>query len=273
MTLDVTSPTVLALRDVTFRRGSKEILHGISFTVQQGEHWVMLGPNGCGKTTILGFCGALVHPTTGTVDVLGHRMGKVELAALRRHIGHVNPRHPLRSPLTVTEIVLPMRWRPSPTDLSRAAELIDMLGLSRLSEDRWPTLSQGERGRALIARALASDPRLLLLDEPTTGLDVAAREQLLDTVDLLSQTHSRLTSVLVTHHLEELPATTTHALLLREGSTVVAGPAARVLTSDNVTAAFDHPIEVEQRDGRWNARTSRPSRTTARLDASQRVSG
>jgi iron complex transport system ATP-binding protein len=261
---------VLHLNHVTFRRDSKQILHGIDFTVNAGEHWVMLGPNGAGKSTILGFCGAAAHPTTGTVHVLGKQLGRVELQALRRSIGHVNPRHPLRSPRTVREIVLtgitgtieiPMRWEPSPAELDRVAELIDLLGLSARSEDRWPTLSQGERGRALIARALAGDPRLLLLDEPSTGLDVAAREQLLDTIDLLTETHPDLASVLVTHHLEELPQTTTHALLLSGGRVVAAGPTTDVLTSENVTAAFQHPIDVEYRDGRWSARTSRLSGT------------
>src|SRR5262245_16102216 len=123
---------VLSLMDVTFRRDGKEILHGISFDVAAGEHWVLLGPNGAGKSTILGFCGAVAHPTTGTVRVLGQQLGRVELQALRRTIGHVNPRHPLRSPLTVREIVLtgltgstepPNRWQPTPEQLRRAGEL------------------------------------------------------------------------------------------------------------------------------------------------------
>jgi iron complex transport system ATP-binding protein len=271
MSTSIAEPSnVLHLNQVTFRRNGKQILHGIDFTVNAGEHWVMLGPNGAGKSTVLGFCGAVTHPTTGTVHVLGKQLGRVELQALRRSIGHVNPRHPLRSPLTIQEIVLtgitgtietPMRWEPSTADLDLATELIGLLGLSAKSEDRWPTLSQGERGRTLIARALASNPQLLLLDEPSTGLDVAAREQLLDTIDLLTETHPDLASVLVTHHLEELPKTTTHALLLSDGRVVAAGPTAEVLTSDNVTTAFDHPIDVEHRDGRWSARTSRLART------------
>ncbi|MGR3875684.1 ABC transporter ATP-binding protein [Streptomyces graminifolii] len=259
-------PEVLHLDQVTFRRNGTQILHGIDFTVRAGEHWVMLGPNGAGKSTVLGFCGAVTHPTSGSARVLGEQLGRVELQALRRRIGHVNPRHPLRSPLTVLEIVItgvtgtietPMRWQPDPADLLRAHQLIDLLGLSAKAQDHWPTLSQGERGRTLIARALAAAPRLLLLDEPTTGLDVAAREQLLDTLDLLDATHTGLASVLVTHHLEELPRTTTHALLLSEGRVVAAGPSAKVLTSANVTAAFRHPIDVEHHDGRWSARTSR----------------
>ncbi len=217
---------VLALHDLTFRRGETLILDGIDLIVRPGEHWALLGPNGAGKSTILGLCGAVTHPTTGTVDVLGHRLGRVELQALRRGIGHVNPRHPLRSPRTVLEVVLtgvtgtievPPRWTPDEADLVRAGELIERVGLTARRDARWPILSQGERGRALIARALMPDPRLLLLDEPTTGLDVAAREQLLETIDELATGDQDLASVLVTHHLEELPESTTHALVINEG--------------------------------------------------------
>ncbi|WP_200811002.1 ABC transporter ATP-binding protein [Demequina sp. NBRC 110057] len=262
---------VLALADVTYRRGATEILHGVDLTVRAGEHWALLGPNGAGKSTILGFCGAETHPTSGTVEVLGKRLGRVELQALRRRIGHVDPRHRLTSALTVTDVVLtgltgtierPMRWSPSPAQVARARELVELLGLAGHEDSRWPTLSQGERGRALIARALISEPDLLLLDEPTTGLDVAAREQLLDTLDLLSETHPGLASVLVTHHLEELPASTSHALLLRDGAVVAAGDVGRVLTTDRVSACFAHPIEVGHADGRWSARTHRVSPTS-----------
>lgn len=264
--MDISSPTVLSLSGVTFRRNGKEILDDVSFEVSRGEHWVMLGANGAGKSTILGFCGAMVHPTTGTVKVLGHQLGKVELQALRPHIGHVDPRHRVRPLMAVTQVVLtgitgtvllPMRWTPSDADLARAADLIGQLGLTRIAGDRWQTLSQGERGRTLIARSLIAEPALMLFDEPTTGLDVAAREQLLETIDLLVETHPDLTSVLVTHHLEELPSTTTHALLLANGRVVTAGPAADVLTSENISRTFDYPIEVEFRDGRWTARTRR----------------
>ncbi|HET6152721.1 MAG TPA: ATP-binding cassette domain-containing protein [Marmoricola sp.] len=257
--------TVVELDGVTFRRGEKEILHGIGLSVRAGEHWAMLGPNGAGKSTILGFCGALMHPTSGTVRVLGEQLGRVELQALRRSIGHVNPRHPLASPLTVREVVLtgitgtielPMRWAPTAEQVARADALVATLGMAARRGDRWPTLSQGERGRALIARALACDPALLLLDEPTTGLDVAAREQLLATLDALTASHPELATILVTHHLEELPASTTHAVLLADGRVVESGTAAVVLTSAHVTAAFDHPIEVERIAGRWIARAA-----------------
>ncbi|MGC5309807.1 ABC transporter ATP-binding protein [Micromonospora zamorensis] len=254
---------VVELRDVTLRRDGKEILHGVGFTVREGEHWAMLGPNGAGKSALLGFCGAFTHPSSGTVHVLGRQLGRVDLQQLRRAIGHVNPRHPLRSPLTIRQVILtglvgsidlPPRWQPARADLDRADLLLGTLGLTGKADECWPTLSQGERGRTLIARALVSQPRLLLLDEPSTGLDVAAREQLLETIDLLGETNPRLASIMVTHHLEELPTTTSHALLLRAGSVVAAGPADTTVTTGNVSAAFDHPIDVQYQDGRWAAR-------------------
>jgi iron complex transport system ATP-binding protein len=263
------SSPVLELRDVTYRRDGKEIIRGVSFTVNQGERWAMLGPNGAGKSTILGFCGAVTHPSSGTVHVLGSQLGRVELQALRRMIGHVNPRHPLRSPLTVRDIVLTgltgtietaLRWQPTAAESERADALISSLGLTAKAGLRWPVLSQGERGRVLIARALICEPRLLLLDEPSTGLDIAAREQLLEAIDLLTQTHPDVATVLVTHHLEELPSSTTHALLLADGRVVAAGPARAAVTTENVSATFDHPIDVQFYDGRWLARAAR--RTT-----------
>jgi len=259
----VTTDTVLDLHDVTFRRAGLQILDGIDLTVRAGEHWALLGPNGAGKSTVLSFCGAQVHPTSGTVDVLGRRLGRVDLQTLRREIGHVNPRHPVRSPLSVLEVVLtgvtgtvelPMRWRPTADDLARVHALVRTVGLADRADAIWPTLSQGERGRALVARALACSPRLLLLDEPTTGLDVAAREQLLETVDGLAHTEPAMASVLVTHHLEELPASTTHALLLAHGRMVACGPIADAVTTQTVSRAFEHAIRVGREDGRWSAR-------------------
>jgi iron complex transport system ATP-binding protein len=254
---------ILELSDVTFRRDGKHIIDGISLSVNEGEHWALLGPNGAGKSTLLGFCAAVTFPSSGTVRILGEQMGRVELARLRRFIGHVNPRHRLQYSLTVREVVLtgitatidtPMRWTPSAAELDRADALIDAVGLSHKASDVWPTLSQGERGRTLIARALIAEPRLLLLDEPTTGLDVAAREQLLETIDSLDETHPDMASILVTHHLEELPTTTTHAMLIAEGRTVAMGPARETVTTDHVSDAFAHPVAVGYHDGRWTAR-------------------
>ncbi len=271
---DVGAATVIDLDNVTFRRHGRVILDSVSFAVRAGEHWALLGPNGAGKSTILGFCGALAHPSSGTVDILGHRIGRVDLQTLRRSIGHVNPRHPLNSPLTLREVVLtgltgsieiPLRWEPTPTQLAHAEALIAQMGLAGREADVWPTLSQGERGRALVARALICEPELLLMDEPMTGLDVAAREQLLEIIDALEDSHPELASILVTHHLEELPSRTSHALLLSAGRIVSSGLASEVLTTEHVSEAFAHPIQVARHDGRWFARTgsARASRPAA----------
>ncbi|GAA1324057.1 ABC transporter ATP-binding protein [Leucobacter albus] len=235
----------------------------MSFTIRAGEHWALIGPNGAGKSTILSFCGAEHHPTSGSVYVLEQQLGRVEIRKLREQIGHVNPRHRLISPLTVREVVLTgatgttelmMGWQPTPDLVERADELIDLLGLGTRSEVRWPTMSQGERGRALIARALLTDPPLLLLDEPSTGLDVAAREQLLET---LHASHPELATVLVTHHFEELPASTSQAMLLRDGAILASGDVAETLTTELVSESFDYPIEIERQGGRWLARATR----------------
>nr|WP_243752546.1 ATP-binding cassette domain-containing protein [Leucobacter ruminantium] len=256
----------MRLEHVDFVRDSRPILSGIDLTVRAGEHWALIGPNGAGKSTILSMCGAQQHPTRGAVHVLGQRLGRVEIRRLRESIGHVNPRHPLRSPLTVREVVLTgatgttelmMQWRPEPAMIARADELIGMLGLSELEGATWPTMSQGERGRALIARALIADPSLLLLDEPSTGLDVAARERLLETVDHLHRSEPELATVLVTHHLEELPETTTHAVLIKHGRVLASGAASEVLTTELVSESFEYPIRIEHRDGRWSARAER----------------
>ncbi|MEE1737718.1 ATP-binding cassette domain-containing protein [Streptomyces sp. BE147] len=254
---------------VTLVRDGKVLLDSVSLTVRGGEHWALLGANGAGKSTLLSLLGALTHPTRGSVQVLGETLGRVDLRELRTLLGHVDPRHPLRSPLSVREVVLtgltnsiePVpRWSATAEQRDRAGRLLDMLGMTGKEGARWPSLSQGERGRTLIARALMPRPRLLLLDEPATGLDLAAREQLLDSLDALRQEHPELATVLVTHHLEELPASTTHAMLLRGGRCVASGPADGVLTTDRVSDCFGHPVRIERTDGRWTARARRPTR-------------
>jgi iron complex transport system ATP-binding protein len=253
---------VLELKDVDFVRDGKLLLSGISVTVGEGERWALLGPNGAGKSTLLGLCGAVTHPTRGTVEILGKRLGTVDIRTLRESIGHVNPRHPLRSPLPIVDVVLTgltgtiermPRWEPTPAQTARALELIDLLGITGLAHSSWATLSQGERGRALIARALISDPKLLLLDEPSTGLDVAAREQLLEVLDQIHHTHPHLAWLLVTHHLEELPTCTTHATLIRDGRLLAAGPVDDVITTSSISATFAHPITISRSAGRWTA--------------------
>ena len=257
---------VLRMAAVDLVRNGNLLLDSVSLTVREGEHWALLGANGAGKSTMLSLLGAQVHPTRGAVEVLGRILGRVDLRWLRTQLGHVDPRHPLGAPLRLFDVVLtgltntiePVpRWRPDADAVARAHRLVATLGLTHRAEARWQTLSQGERGRALIARALVAEPKLLLLDEPATGLDLAAREQLLESMDQLRRTDTRLATVLVTHHLEELPASTTHAVLIRAGRLVAAGPAAQVLTSEHVSACFDHPVRIERVDGRWSARAGR----------------
>ncbi|HEX2315771.1 MAG TPA: ATP-binding cassette domain-containing protein [Thermomonospora sp.] len=257
---------VLRVTDVDLVRDRRLLLDGVSLTVEPGEHWALLGPNGAGKSTLLSILGAYQHPTRGTAEILGHRLGRVNVHDLRGLIGQVNPHHPLESARTVEEVVLTgatgtielvPRWKPAPEDLDRADELMALMGLTRIRDSRWPHLSHGERGRTLIARALMARPRLLLLDEPATGLDVAARERLLESIDELRERHPDMASVLVTHHLEELPASTGHAVLLRGGRVLASGPADDVLTTENVSACFDHPIAIRRHDGRWTATAAR----------------
>ena len=258
---------LIAVDHVDLRREGTLLLDDVSLVVQPGEHWALIGPNGAGKTTLLNLMGAVIHPTRGHVDVLGRRMGAVDVRELRTYIGHVNPRHPLESPLTVHQVVLTgatgtndlrPRWSPDAAQLDRADELVKALGLGHRREARWPILSQGERGRTLIARALMPRPRLLLLDEPATGLDLAAREQLITALDGLGADTPGLASVLVTHHLEDMPGSTTHAVLLQGGRRVAAGPVDEVVTTENISACFDHPVRITRADGRWTAR-SRPA--------------
>ncbi|MFJ4186571.1 ABC transporter ATP-binding protein [Kitasatospora sp. NPDC089509] len=256
---------LLRTQDVDVVRDGRHLLRGITLEIEPGEHWALLGPNGAGKSTLLALLGAVSHPTRGTVDVLGRRLGRVDIRELRAHLGHVNPRHPLRSPLTVREVVLTgstntiePEWhrKPAAGVVERAEQLIETLGMAAMADAEWTTLSQGERGRVLIARALMPSPRLLLLDEPATGLDLTARELLLDSLDLLRHQHPELASVLVTHHLEELPESTTHALLLREGECVAAGPVDEVMTTELISETFGHPIRISRHDGRWTARAA-----------------
>lgn len=207
-----------------------------------------------------------MHPTSGQVFLFGRELGQFDVTEIRKDIGFVTPAHDLQWPLDGLDVVLtgitgtletPMRWEPSSAEVARARAAMREVGVEHLANTEWYVMSQGERGRVLVARALILQPTLLVLDEPMTGLDLTAREQLLDTLDDLAATEPALTSVLVTHHIDELPASTTHAALMSHGRIVAAGPAADVLTSANVSTAFEHPIEVTYSRGRWAARSHR----------------
>ena len=265
----MTVPVAAADPEIVFRavsvdlvRDSQLLLDQVSVAVRAGEHWALLGPNGAGKSTLLQIMATYAYPSRGSVDLLGHRLGRVNVFALRPLIGHVSTHHPVDPQRTVREVVLTgitgtiqlvPRLETSPAEFARAAAMTELMGLAGRADVRWQVLSQGERSRTLIARALMAQPRLLLLDEPAAGLDVAGREQLLASLDDVRRRHPGLATVLVTHHLEELPASTTHALLLRAGRILAAGPVGDVLTTELVTACFGHPVNVSRRAGRWAA--------------------
>jgi len=249
--------------DVWVPEGAR-LLQGIDWTVNAGEHWALIGPNGAGKSTLLALAGANRHPSKGIVRILGETMGETSVWALRERIGAVNPALPQYDWFTVEDIVLtgatgtvqPQWERYGEPERQRAAGLLALLGCAELKEREIATCSQGERQRVRIARALMSDPPLLLLDEPATGLDLPAREALIVALSELSVAKPELATVIVSHHLEELPPTTTHALLLRGGRIVASGPADYTLTSAHVSACFGFDVRVHREDGRWAARAA-----------------
>jgi len=242
-----------------------QLLRGITWTVKRGEHWALLGPNGAGKSTLLALAGATRHPSAGRVTVLGGQLGRVDVRRLRQRIGMIDAAGALLEWLSAAEAVLtgatatvrPLWDRYGPADWARAAELLTLVGCEELAEREVGTLSQGERQRVRVARALMSDPPLLLLDEPATGLDLPAREALLGALATLAMSRPELAMVLVAHHLEDLSATTTHALLLRRGEAIAAGPVAEILTDAPVSACFGLNVRVRRDDdGRWAARAA-----------------
>jgi iron complex transport system ATP-binding protein len=259
-----TNADAIRIRDARVRIGTRDILGPLSLTVRDGESWVILGPNGSGKTTLLDLAGGLRHPTSGEVSVLGSRLGTIDVRELRSRIGfighHVSEGIP--SHFAVRDIVLTGKgstlvpWMQTYDDDDRrlAVEMLERVGCTSLADQPLVACSQGERQRVLLARALFGGPALLLLDEPMAGLDLPGRELLL--AALTSTAGDARTTVLVTHHLEEIPRTATHAALLREGRVVASGPVDTVLIDANVSSCFDIAVSVAARDGRWQARVT-----------------
>jgi iron complex transport system ATP-binding protein len=239
------------------------ILDEVEWTAQAGQRWALLGPNGAGKTTLLTLLAAVEFPSLGAAELLGRRLGRTDVFRLREEIGFVDARlgHRFPPPFSVEQVVETgatgtVGWFPDRIDEAtrrRARELLELFDCGRIGRRRFSDCSQGERKRTLIARALVSRPRLLLLDEPGAGLDLAGRETLLAALGRLAAEEPELTVVATTHHLEELPASTTHAVLLRAGRVVAAGPAATTLTSELLSACFGLPVQVNRANGRWSA--------------------
>jgi iron complex transport system ATP-binding protein len=257
---------VVDLAGVTIVRGGSTLLDGLDWTVDESERWVVIGPNGAGKTTLLQVLAAQVHPTSGVAGLLGEVLGTTDVFELRPRIGITSAALAERIPRgeRVHDVVVSAsyavvgRWREQydALDHERADELLAQLRIERLADRTFGTLSEGERKRVQIARALMTDPELLLLDEPAAGLDLAGRESLVRTLSELAQDPYAPASVLVTHHVEEIPQGVTHVLLLKQGRVVASGPLAETLTAENLTATFDLPLTLTESDGRWAARAA-----------------
>jgi iron complex transport system ATP-binding protein len=255
---------VLELADVTVRRGTAVLLDRVTWVVREGERWVVLGPNGAGKTTLLQIASAQLFPSSGLVGVLGELMGTVDVFELRPRIGLTSaaladkiPRRELVRDVVVSAAYgVTGRWREDYDDLDheRATELLREVGVAHLAERTFGTLSEGERKRVQVARALMTDPELLLLDEPAAGLDLGGREDLVSTLSTLAHDPDAPATVLVSHHVEEIPPGFTHALLLRQGAIVAEGPLDEVLTEERLSATFGMPLALTHADGRWAAR-------------------
>jgi len=245
-------------------RSGNELLRDVTWRVELDERWVVLGPNGAGKTTLLSVAAGLLHPTTGTVHVLGERLGRTDVRELRTRIGlctaaladRIPPGERVRDLVVSGAWAVVGRFREGYDDVDhkRADELLSQLGVDRLADRTFGTLSEGERKRVQIARALMSDPELLLLDEPAAGLDLGAREELVAQLAALAADPDAPAIVLVTHHVEEIPPGFGHALLLRGGTVVASGLTADTLTGENLSRTFATPLRVRVDGDRFTAR-------------------
>ncbi|CED90651.1 MULTISPECIES: ABC transporter ATP-binding protein [Actinomyces] len=256
--------SVLRFDDVSLHRGTTQILSHVNWHVEEGQHWVLVGPNGAGKTTISRIASARLFPSAGAVDILGERLGRVDVSELRPRIGLASSALAGRvlGSETALSVVLSASygsigvWREEydDFDVERARALLAALDAGHLAERTWANLSSGERKRIELARALMPDPELLILDEPASGLDLAGREQLLAALTEILAAPGAPSMLLVTHHLEEIPVGFTHGLALRGGRAVAAGPLDTVLTGEVVTTTFGLPLEITKDRGRYTAR-------------------
>ncbi len=255
--------SVVEMAGVGVRRGTKDLLSDVSWQVREGERWIIMGPNGAGKSTLLQVASTRMHPTTGMVGILDEVLGAVDVFELRPRIGLSSAALAQQLPdgETVLNAVLTASWGVmgrwneayDTVDEERARRLIWQWGLRSYEDRRFGTLSEGERKRVLVARALMTDPELLLLDEPAAGLDLAGRETLVRALTRLASDPAAPALVLVTHHVEEVPPGFTHALLMRQGRVVAAGPLEQTLTEDHLSTAFGLPLKVMRVDGRYTA--------------------
>jgi iron complex transport system ATP-binding protein len=257
------SDEVLRLRGVEVRRDAAVLLRNVDWTAHENERWILIGPNGAGKTTLLQVAATTLFPSEGTVDVLGGRLGEVDIFDLRPRIGltsssiaeQVPPGEKVIDLVLTAAYAILGRWKEDydSADVTRAVEMLDALGCAHLIRRRFATLSEGERKRVQIARAMMPDPEILLLDEPAAGLDLGGREDLLRRLSVLAANPKAPMMVLVTHHVEEVPDGFTHAMLLRRGAVLTAGPIDDVFTAKNLSRCFGVPLEIERHENRWRA--------------------
>ena len=258
------SDEVIRLRGVGIKRGGSMLLRDVTWTVYDDERWVVIGPNGAGKTTLLQVAATQLFPTEGIAEILGQRLGATDVFELRPRIGLASAALADQVPAgeKVIDLVLTAayaivgRWKEDydSTDVTRAVELLDALGCAHLIRRRFGTLSEGERKRVQIARALMPDPELLFLDEPAAGLDLGGREDLVRRIARLAADGTAPTMVMVTHHVEEVPPGFTHAMLMRRGSVLALGVLEDVFTERNLSKCFGVPLALERRGQRWSAR-------------------
>ncbi|MEL6891450.1 MAG: ATP-binding cassette domain-containing protein [Actinomycetota bacterium] len=257
-------PAALELTDVHVRRDGTVLLGRVDLRVERDERWVVLGPNGCGKTTLMRVMALYDHPTRGSVAVLGEHLGATDVRELRRRVGYAAAAlaEQLRRDLRASDVVKTARYgalepwwhRYIPDDEARAEECLATLGVAHLAERRFGTLSSGEQQRVLLARTLMNDPAIVLLDEPSARLDLGGREQLVSTLSDFADRDDAPPFVMVTHHVDEIPDGVTHLALMRDGGVLTSGPIDDALNGESLSECFGLPLQLERRaDGRWSA--------------------
>jgi ABC-type molybdenum transport system, ATPase component/photorepair protein PhrA len=242
------------------------LVRDATWSVREGEHWAVLGPNGAGKTTLLRIASAQMHPSTGAAALLGGTLGRIRIPQLRHRIGVVDLQVSARffPGLSAVDVVLTgvtgtsalLEEHVTDGRVAAARELLRLVAVEPHADRPFAGLSQGERARVMLARALITDAALLVLDEAGAGLDLPGRELLIASLARIAGERPQLASIVATHHVEELPSVTTHALLLRDGVVVAAGPIDETLTGELMSECFGLPLTVERRDGRFFARAS-----------------
>lgn len=249
---------VLEFADVTFHRESNQILRDITWSVDEGQHWIIVGPNGAGKSTLMSIAGARLYPSSGYASVLGEILGLTDVFDLRQRIGLasssmaqlIDDEETVLNAVRTAAYAMSGSWQETyeDEDNERALKLLSEWNLDHSVKRRWITLSEGEKKRLLIARAMMSDPEVLMLDEPAAGLDVSGREQLIDAIQRLTSSPFSPVVVMVTHHVDEIPSNMTHALLLKNGEILASGEIESVLTSQNLSDLFDYKLNLFSHD-------------------------